>query len=435
MSIIVITADPGPDTSGGFVYAPTELTAVAEANTGSLEMPVWNVSLADGSTFTPTIVDKVSGLTVSFSAPVAGSYTFRVSFPNAGCEGMSSIDVHSRNANQASYRLRVAPPETDGIPQQDLPLTVYGGMEKSDANLALVSGTPILSTLRGPGGTPTAGEVRLIADSGPDAVGLAGDNGTFALAVSADALYTPLLVPTGANAALLAPRLLAKANGLTLVGASFTVDAGQTVSGSVRDPANAAIAGAHVVLRNGLLPSGARPQRRRRELEPAGGAGQLRRVARRRRLARAVVVGRDRARRAAGARREIHHGAGGGQRQDRRLRRRPPRWPARASRCARRCCRRWRRWTSGSGAAPVGGRVKQLVVSAADGTLPPLQLPVLSAGNYDILIEPPAGSSDGVTSLSMALPAPRAGRCRSRPRFSSRAPSAISSAAASATSR
>jgi hypothetical protein len=54
----------------------------------------------------------------------------------------------------------------------------------------------------------------------------------------------------------------------------------------------------------------------------------------------------------------------------------------------------------GSGAVPVAGRVRQLAVSGADGTLPPLQLP---PGDYDVLLEPPPGAHDGVTRLSLSL--------------------------------
>ncbi len=399
-SVISISANPGPDTPGGFVYAPTDLFATTTA-AGTLEIPTWTVSLADGEEFVPEVTDPQSGLSVKFNAPQAGSYTFRVTFPKASCEGQSSIDVYGRDALSVTYRLRISPPDTAGLPQQDQPFTLFGGTPIGAHDLSLVAGMPIQSTLRGPGGTPTAGEVRLIADSGPDALALAGASGAFALAVSSDAKYTPLLIPT---ATTLAPQLLAQSSGVDLPSVAFSVDSGETVSGSVIAPGSVAIAGARLVLRNGQLPSGVGASATDGSFTLAAEPGNyvaavgavgwpdlslagvtvpsaalsldvqylVARVA-----VSATVLASDGKTAVAGARVTL----------------RSPTLTAAA--------------TVNVGGTPrtADGQVNQVLVSAADGSLSGLLLPPLASGSYDVLIEPPPGSSDGMTRLSLPLPA------------------------------
>src|SRR5207302_1013866 len=205
------------------------------------------------SVFHPEVVDTASGLTVRFHAPIAGSYTFRVNFHAAGCRNARSQEVFSRNSKSVVYKLRISPPPSAGVPQQDQSLIVYGGMQVGDHDLPLLQGAQLQSTLSGPGAAPIAGEVRLLGENGPDALATAGANGVFVVAVNNDLNYTPLVIPAGN---LLAPRLLAKASGAMLSGATFSADAGVLFGGTISDPGAAPIAGARVVLRAGKLPSG-----------------------------------------------------------------------------------------------------------------------------------------------------------------------------------
>jgi hypothetical protein len=386
-SIVTITGNPGPDVPGGFLYAPTDLIATATSNTGSLEAPEWNVSLADGATFTPEVIDTASGLTVRFHAPVPGSYTFRVDFPNSGCRGESSVDVHSRDSKSAAYKLRISPPPSAGVPQQDQSLVIYGGTALGDHNLTLLQGTIIQATLFGPGPSPVSGEVRLLGENGPDALSVAGTNGVFVVAVNNDLSYTPLIIPSSSS---LAPKLLAKVMGVTLPGVAYTVDAGQQVNGTVMQ-GTTPIAGARVVLRSGKLPSGT-------GISDGSGSFTLRAqpgdyiasigvdgwpevtvpsltvpstlsvqyVATLLNVS-AKVLAFD-----------------GSPVSGARVTLRSPSLPSVAT-------------VNGS---PAPGLVKHVVISGADGTLPPLALPPSS---YDILIEPPGGAADGVTAQAQML--------------------------------
>jgi hypothetical protein len=410
---ISITANPPPDTSGGFVYAPADLIATATSNASSLEKPVWTVTFGDGTSYTPEVVDAASGLTVRFHAPLPGSYTFRVDFPQAACRGQSAIDVHSRDSRTQAYKLRISPPTASGIPQQDQLLLVYGDTPNGGADLNLVKGDLISSTLMGPGSVAIAGEVRLLGDSGPDAVALAGVNGAFAVPVNLALDYTPLLIPAGTS---LAPRLFAKAKGVDLAGISFTVDAGEGVSGTVLDPADLPIAGAKVVLRAGKLPSGAGlsasdgsytlraqpgshlasigaegwPELTVPSVSVPGGGTSLdvKYLVSRVTVSARVVSSGGAA--VAGARVSL----------------RSVSLPGVAT------------VTVGGVAQSANGRVKQVVVSAADGTLPPLQLPPLGQGSYEILIEPPAGNSDGVTRVERPLAGPDSWTLTLQPKIS-----------------
>jgi hypothetical protein len=394
-TIVNISASP-PAAPGDFVYAPVELIAQATPN-GSLGYPTWTVSLAGGGSWTPEFVDAQSGLTVRFAAALPGSYTFRVSFPSFGnqCRGENVIDVHERAGKVATYRLRVTPPESYGVPQQDQVIAIYGGTPVGGLDLSLKKGTPLTGTLSGPAG-PIAGEVRLLADSGPDAVALAPATGGFTLAVNADGLYTPLLIPSASS---LAPRLLAKASGTALVGSAFTVGAGESVSGTVMDALATPLAGARVVMRAGKLPSGAAtsaadgtfalraeagsytlevgadgwPELTLTNVVVSAGTPLTVEVAQQlSRVAVAVKVVDSSGKPVAGARVTLRSA------------------PLDAAATI----------TVDGSARAAPGRVGQVAVSGADGTLPTLQLPLSS---YAVLIEPPPGASDGVTAIARTL--------------------------------
>jgi hypothetical protein len=394
-SIVNIVGDPPPAVAGGPLYAPVDLIATAIPNTANLERPDWNVSYADGTLLTPEIIDQASGLSVRVHAPLPGSYTFRVTFPLSDCRGMSSVEVRNLNSKGAVYKLRISPPSTAGVPQQDQTIVVYGGTPNGAHDLTLQAGSLLTATLRGPGGAPAAGEVRFVGDNGPDALASAGMAGAFAVALNNDLIYTPLLIPA---ASTLAPRLLAKDSGANLAAATFSLDAGQAVSGTVSDPAGAPIAGARVVLRAGKLPSGSgvsasdgsyllRAQTGS-YVAAVGADGwpelaispvtvpaaaqtmDVKYLVSRVQVAAKVVASSGAA--VAGARVTLRSSS----------------LPSLAT------------VTVGGSAQPAGGRVNQVVVSAADGTLPPLLLP---AASYDVLVEPPAGAADGVTAQTLLL--------------------------------
>jgi hypothetical protein len=391
-STIDITSSPPPATAGVFV-APADLIATATPNTSALEKPIWSGVLPDGTDFTPEVIDMVSGLRARYHADQPGAYIFRVTFPGALCEGEKSVTLNAPNAASEQYRFRVSPPTALGIPQQDIAVTVVGHTPSSAVDLALTMGDYFQQTLRGPSG-PIAGEVRLLASNGaPDALALAGMNGAFTEYISSTIGYTPLLIPQDSS---LAPKLLGNQTGVTLLkGLSYTVDAGQSVAGTVRDATNAALPGVKIVLRSGKLPSGV-------GLSAADGTYSLR-------AQQGDFVGTIGADGwpelslpsvtvSSGVTLDVKYlvtrSATTATVRDSKGN------PVAGARVTARSPLLQNAATVTVGGTPqsVSGRAKQVAVSASDGTVS-LQL---ISGNYDVLVEPPAGASDGVTSLSLA---------------------------------
>jgi hypothetical protein len=229
--------------------APTTLTAVAQVQATS--EPSWTVTGPSGG-ITPAFLDT-SGLSVQVEADEPGTYTFRVQFASGyPCPGTSSAFVVAPSAQGKVYRLRLTPPGSAGLPQQDRLVTVYGGSPKTDQDLFLEQGTLWGGVLRN-GTAAIAGEVHLLPVGAPELKVAVGASGSFSLPVRVDLTYRVLLVPKDPA---LAPRLLGPLAGADLFNASTTVGAGQPVSGVIRDELGTALSGAHVALRAGPLPSG-----------------------------------------------------------------------------------------------------------------------------------------------------------------------------------
>ena len=389
-SVTVTATDPA--TGMPTMNAPARLAAVANVS-GEIG-PHWTLLRAGDTTPVPTTATDANAHHVQADVTLAGSWTFSVVF-DSGCRAMAAMTLDNPLGVQVLYRFRALPPETSGFPLKDDAVTIIGG-EPIPHNIMLDPGTPVTGTLRA-GGVGVAGEVRLLADDGPDAVALTGSDGSFKLAVQAGGGYTPLLIPTSTT---IAPHLGAHALGATFVGAAFDLPGGVAVGGSVVDTSAAPIAGANVVLRAGALPSGpgttngagaftlyaetgsytlsfgadAWPQGSLPAVTvPAGGgaiavAYTIARVA-----VGGSVVGDDGVTPVAGARVTITS--------------QPLAHVADVT-------------VGGSGAVPAGGRVATVVTTDGNGALPALQLPL---GSYSIIVEPPGPSIDGLTAISETL--------------------------------
>ena len=229
--------------------APARL--VASVQTSGFSGPHWTVMRTGDPTSAVPMMSDSSNLRVQYDATQAGTWTFVVTFDSPHCQGANSITLANPTGATKLYRFRALPPETSGFPLTDFPVTITGGTPLTK-DLTLDAGTAVSGVLRA-SGVATQGEVRLVADTGPDADALTAANGSFTLAVQAAGFYTPLLIP---KSTALAPHLGARDQGATFVGGSFDVGAGVLVSGTVVDGAATAIAGARVVLRAGKLPSG-----------------------------------------------------------------------------------------------------------------------------------------------------------------------------------
>ena len=384
------------DATTGLPKTRVPARLIASVPTSGATDAQWTVMrTGDSMSYVPQMLDP-SNLRVQFDATQAGTWTFVVHFPSRGCTAMNSTTLDQGGAT-VLYRFRVLPPETSGFPLTDVTVSITGGTPLS-RDLTLDAGTAVSGVLRA-AGVATVGEVRLIADpdSGPDADAITDGSGNFALAVQASGYYTPLLIPQSPT---LAPHLGARAQGATFLGASFDVTGGATVTGTVVDGAATAIGGARVVLRAGALPSGtgttsgagaftlhAEPTTYTMSfgtdawpqgsiggvVVPAGGASVAIAYTIGRVAVGGSVVADDGTTAIAGARVTI----------------------------VSRPLGNLANVTVGGGAAmPATGRVARVVTTDALGALPAMQLPL---GTYDLIVEPPGPSLDGLTAVTEVL--------------------------------
>lgn len=229
--------------------APVMLTATA-GSSGSAS-PSWSVVGPSGAAVPFTVLNS-SGLQISVEATEPGTYDFQVTFESGeACPGYATAVVAQAGARTQAYRLRVTPPGSSALPQQDVLVEVAGNTPQTGFTIALASGSTLTGALTGPSG-PLAGQVALAAQSGPPVLAAFGANGTFAVPFRLDGTYTLLLQPLDQT---VAPHLIGPIDGATLSTSSFAVGAGVTLSGVVRDASLQPLPGANVVVHSGLRPS------------------------------------------------------------------------------------------------------------------------------------------------------------------------------------
>ncbi len=381
------------DATTGMPKATAPARLIAVDVTGGFGA-TWTVTHAgDGKSYVPMPTDS-SNLRVQLDAAEPGTWTFHVMLPGR-CGGSNGVTLGNPTGRSELYRFRAMPPESNAYTMTDTAVTVTSGTPLTK-DLTLDPGTQVAGVLQGPsGGTP--GEVRFVADSGPDAVTVTAADGSFQLAVLAMGMYTPLLIP---SSTVLAPHLGQKGQGATFVGQSFVVGGGASVSGTIVDGASNGVAGARVVLRAGLLPSGTGVAdvsgAFTLHAEPAGsyvlsfGAdgwpqGTLAGVTvppSGTSVSIAYTVGRV----AVGGSVVGSDGA--------------PVPNARVTITSRPLGSVASVVVGGGAAMPAQGRVARVVTTDGSGALPALQLPL---GTYDLVVEPPGPSLDGLTAITQTL--------------------------------
>lgn len=210
----------------------------------------WEIRHNDAAVaFTPATPDASQ---IDFLAPTEGIYQVRLTVQaGSGCPGYSQdVNVLQPGTSLRSFRLRVVPPAGSGdATPQDLSLSVPRGVDYA-------AGTSRLAVAQAQAGTVRSAGVAVPAylrftlsglEREPVAEVMAGSQGGFTARLS-PMLYDVLAVPTGD----LAPFLVTRWDPATqLLGGP----AGIAVSGSVRDPDDAPLAGARVSLKVGGVPS------------------------------------------------------------------------------------------------------------------------------------------------------------------------------------
>jgi hypothetical protein len=213
---------------------------------------VWTATFADGTPVPVTMVGVTPSL-VEMPIDQPGSYTIEVMLDGSlPCEGRRTVVAARAGGKLASFRFRFVPP-SDGDPVQEQEVQVVGGTPSGGNVIVLEAGTLVpIDTRDATTGQPAPAYVRFTdPSSGLVFETRAGTSAGAAEVRLPSATFQVLVVPDGD----LAPTLLAGKRPSDLAGmGALALARGEPVSGTVSD-AHGPVAGAHVVLRAGALPS------------------------------------------------------------------------------------------------------------------------------------------------------------------------------------
>jgi hypothetical protein len=241
-----VTFDPASP-----IASPTTVVranAVAQGAVGVIDYS-WSVTFQSASV--AFSLAQADGSAISFPAPVPGIYTVRLDIGSASScpTALAPLNVVAPGAKQLQLRLQITPPASADVPPFEKLVTVLGGASFSLGTLALDPGLVASSAVQGAGGG-VASYLRLMPVAARDA---AVETFTdFAGGFTARVLSQPhdvLVIPVGPG---YAPRLVRDWSPSTL---PIGVDAGTAVTGTVRGPGGAPLAGAKVQLKIGQVPS------------------------------------------------------------------------------------------------------------------------------------------------------------------------------------
>ena len=249
---VVHAAAIDPATGAATDHAPARLTAVADVS--GVVGPHWSLMRAGDTdeSSTPTATDS-TGLRVQYDVSDPGTWEFVVTL-RLGCRARAAI--RSRSATRSACNSSIASARCRPRPAASRSPTPRSPSPAARRFCATSSSTPAPPSPASCARPASASPARCGSSptTAPTRSALAGADGSFTLAVQAPAVYTPLLHSAGDDDRA-APRR-ARRRAPTFVGARFDLPGGVAVAGSVVDGAAAPIAGAHVVLRAGALPSG-----------------------------------------------------------------------------------------------------------------------------------------------------------------------------------
>ncbi|HEX4423626.1 MAG TPA: carboxypeptidase-like regulatory domain-containing protein [Kofleriaceae bacterium] len=209
----------------------------------------WTVD-HDGSSIATTMVDGDPSQ-IEFAAPDPGVYDVGLVLdgaPPTCATKQQAVNVRAPGAPSETLRLRVLPPRGTTAPPLELFEPIFGGAEADLGTMPVESGTPTTVQVTDPSGAGVPAYVRLSPGSTSDAIveAFTGSDGSAAVT-----LYSGpdevLVVPSVPG---LAPRQIEH-----WIGGPIALDAGQAISGVVRDPSGAVLAGAQVQVTIGGVPS------------------------------------------------------------------------------------------------------------------------------------------------------------------------------------
>jgi hypothetical protein len=232
--------------------APLTMTATATVDGGIGFISIaWQVTAPDGAALTVTDLDS-SGLLVTFPAMTPGAYMVAATVERGAraCAVFPElVNVTAQSAGVLHVRLRYLPQPGQGAPPQvgrDI-LQVPGGVADYylPAEHTLDMGTAAQGTVSGPGGVGLAADLHLTLGSGDGFDLFADPVGRFATTVPPEVVMVRV-APYGDVAAqdFAAP-----------LAASYQLDAGDAVTGTVSTSGGAPVSGARVAAATATLPA------------------------------------------------------------------------------------------------------------------------------------------------------------------------------------
>jgi hypothetical protein len=379
--------------------APAPATLSAHANPTGEGGP-WTIDWVVTRDGTMAQFHAVDDTTISIDAPDPGDYhvTATASFNGMTCTSSDDATVTGLGPTQA-YRLRFTPPPGSGLPRQERVVVMHAGTPLDHQQLALEAAQPVAAKVLGPVNGMTAGvagTVRFVSDAGLDVLAATLPDGTLSANLLASDRYTVIVVPLVDG---IAPKQVAHDLGAAAAAWQFTLDAGVAIGGTVLDENGQPVTGARVVLSAGSLPStvgitnaqglfsvraeagsygvtvqaDGLPEIHGPALAVDGGAMLAIALHGARLPVGGKVIGSDGQTAVAGARVWVRSSAA---------------LPGLAT------------VTLGNQTVNADGAVRLSLTSGPDGALPPLLLP---AADYDVLVDPPLGPSDGATQLHFTV--------------------------------
>jgi len=237
---VFITFSPDPP-----IASPDQVvTATANvAGEGGVLVYTWHVFFAGNEiTTTPAQPSNEPDRAVTFPATAAGVYNVLVSTDLSVCpSGQADLNVLAPGANLLDLRLHVTPPVSADRPPLDKHVTVMGGADFSLNTVTLDAGIVASGAVRTDTGANVPAYLKLMPSAGREAFveAFSAADGSFAARIL-DQPHDVLIIPSMSG---VAPKLV---RDWTPSQTLLTVDAGTTITGTVRDPAGALLANALV---------------------------------------------------------------------------------------------------------------------------------------------------------------------------------------------
>ena len=242
---IGVQFSPAEPTAGDTVYA---YAAVPDAGGQFLEY-AWTV-MHEGADV-PFAFTAADGSAIRFDTSDPGPHYVSLAVTGSSCFDFDApLNVRAPGATDTTWRVRFVAPPGAIAPPQERSVVVPSGADFDMGEISLDTGAVITGAVEDAGGVAMAAYLRLTPAGTPDVTidGFAGADGAYAIRTTLER-HDLLIIPFSSDIPPIALLDWVPVSG------TFVLDGGAEVTGTVRDPANAAVPGATVTVRVNGVPS------------------------------------------------------------------------------------------------------------------------------------------------------------------------------------